>query len=469
MVRRPISVFFLFWLLVSARAVASDDAAAIEQLRAELAQLRQTVSELQKRLALQEARNAAPPPSTAETARDQETLEAQLAQELGASSSSPTPTSPMATQPIVLAGGGKNYLNLSLDALVAAGASTVPDVSQVQTGGHDPSQRGFTVQNVEMVLEGAVDPYFKGQANLVWQLDAEGESVVEIEEAYLTTTALPRNLQVKAGTFFTEFGRLNAQHPHSWDFVDQPLVNGRFMGPDGLRGPGARVSWLAPTPFYLETSLTVQNGQGETAVSFRNTPGEELFGRTIMSRTVKSVRDMLWIPRVAASFDLSDTQTLLLGATAAHGPNGSGENTYTSLYGIDLFWKWKSPHAEAGFPFAKVQVEAMSRQYDAGANELLPSEHLRDAGAYAQASWGFRRGWIAGVRGDWIDGDEGAFAPDPLRDRRWRTAANLTWFPTEYSKLRLQWNHDRLEDRGSEESLWLQAEFLLGAHAAHKF
>ncbi len=53
---------------------------------------------------------------------------------------------------------------------------------------------------------------------------------------------------------------------------------------------------------------------------------------------------------------------------------------------------------------------------------------------------------------------------------RWRLSPAFTWFPTEYSKLRLQYNFDRSNDfRGDEQSLWLQVEFLLGAHAAHKF
>jgi len=116
-----------------------------------------------------------------------------------------------------------------------------------------------------------VDPYFKAQANLLFQIDSDGESNFELEEAYLTTVSLPANLQVKAGQFFTEFGRLNPSHPHTWAFVDQPLVNGRFFGADGLRNPGARASWLAPTPFYSELFLAVQNSSGETAESFCRT------------------------------------------------------------------------------------------------------------------------------------------------------------------------------------------------------
>ena len=62
-----------------------------------------------------------------------------------------------------------------------------------------------------------------------------------------------------------------------------------------------------------------------------------------------------------------------------------------------------------------------------------------------------------------------AFMTDPARDCRWRVSPALTWFPTEFSKLRLQYNYDQRDEIGEDHSIWLQFEFLLGAHAAHKF
>lgn len=174
-------------------------------------------------------------------------------------------------------GGQRNYINLSFDALVAAGTSTANDLDRLESGGHDPKQRGFSIQNLETVFEGAVDPYFRGQANLIMQIDPHGDTTVEAEEAYLESMSLPWNLQVKAGQFFTDFGRLNATHPHTWDFVDVPLPNVRFFGEDGLRNPGARLSWLAPTPFYSELFLAVQNSQGGTAYSYRDDHDGNLF------------------------------------------------------------------------------------------------------------------------------------------------------------------------------------------------
>lgn len=372
--------------------------------------------------------------------------------------------------PLLRTAGGRAYANLSLDVLAAAGSATEPEVTSLQLGGHDPTRRGFTIQNVELVVDGAVDPYFRGQANLIFFIDAEGETVVELEEAYATTTSLPANLQVKAGQFFTEFGRLNPQHPHFWDFVDQPLINGRLFGPDGLRSAGARVSWLMPVRFYSELFLTVQNAHGETLTSFGSAEGESLFGRPIVESAVASAGDLLVAPRYSASLDLGATQTILLGGSAAFGPNGTGPDGRTHIYGVDFFYKWKPARAEKGFPFVKVQAEAMRRSYRAAASEAAAEATFRDSGLYAQALWGFRTRWVAGARYERVYGARGDASPeDPLHEPRWRASANVSWFPSEYSKLRLQYNYDGRERSRDASSLWLQLEFLLGAHAAHKF
>jgi hypothetical protein len=381
------------------------------------------------------------------------------------------------TQPITLLSGARGYLNLSFDALMDFGWSTTPDVTAIERGDHDPLQRGFTLPNEEIFLDGAVDPYFKGVADIVFKLDKDNETEVELEEVYLTSTSLPWNLQAKAGQFFSEFGRLNQQHPHAWDFVDQPLVIGRMFGPEGLRNPGARLSWLAPTPFYSELFLAAQNSHGGTAFSFRNAD-EELFGRPPVERTVRNPGDLLYVPRYVASFDLTDSQTIVAGVSGAFGPNASATDTRTQIYGADLYWKWKPPWQSGGFPFISWQTEALGRRYEAGAATLevpgmpmvsLPRETLFDWGAYSQVLYGFRPRWVAGLRGDWVSADHGTFSPDENRADRFRISPNLTFYPTEFSKLRLQYNYDHGQLRADDSSVWMQVEFLLGSHAAHKF
>ena len=391
-----------------------------------------------------------------------------LEKELGQSSSDSGASTAAAR-----ASGG--YMNIGFVALTDAGWSTEPDVPSLQRGDHDPRVRGFSIPNTELTLDGAIDPYFKGFTNIVFKLDENGETGVELEEVFLLTTSLPGNLQIKAGQFFTEFGRQNPQHPHSWAFVDQPLVLNRMFGPEGLRSQGLRLSWLVPTPFYTEAMLTIANSTGGTTHSFRSEASPEIHGGGIAERGVRSFADMLISPRIVASLDLGETQTLLLGASAAFGPNNSGASARTQIYGVDGYWKWKPAAAQAGFPFVSMQTEVLLRRYDAAERVSadlpavnLPSERLKDRGAYAQVLWGIKPRIVAGLRGELARGDDAAFESD-LRADRVRVSPNFTWYPTEFSKFRVQYNFDDRKQVGTDHSLWFQFEFLLGAHAAHKF
>ena len=384
------------------------------------------------------------------------------------------------TQPIPIAGGGgsKNYMNISFDGLFALAGSTARDVSHIEVGDHDPQQRGFNARNAEIALDGAVDPYFEGFANIVLKLDNNNQTEIELEEAFLQTTSLPFGLQIKAGQFFDAFGRINPTHPHTWEFADSPLVNGRLLGPDGLRGVGAQIAWTVPVPWYSQFIFAVQNGRGGTAYSFRN-PGDNgvFFARLTSDREMTALRDFVFVPRWENSFNPSDTQTVLLGASGAFGANDTGPHSNTQIYGADFLYKWKSARAEGGFPFVKWQTEAMYRRFEAGRglDESFPvSETFHDWGMYSQVLWGFKKGWVAGVRGDYLHMTDSLFTDDDMRQTRSRISANLTWYPTEFSKLRLQYNHDFLEENEflasrDVDSVFFQFEFILGAHGAHKF
>ena len=353
------------------------------------------------------------------------------------------------TAPITI-GGGKNYMNISFDGMFALAGSSARDLDHIEVGDHDPQQRGFNARNIELAFDGAVDPYFEGFANIVFKLDNNNETEVEVEEAFLQTTNLPFNLQLKGGQFFAAFGRINPTHPHTWDFADAPLVHGRLLGPDGLRGVGAQISWTLPLPWYSQLILAAQNGQGGTGYSFRN-PGDGgiFFDRMTIDRQLRGAQDIVWIPRFENSFNLSETQTVLIGASGAFGPNDTGPHAHTQIYGGDFLYKWKSAHAEGGFPFVKWQTEVMYRRFEAGRgmDDTFPvAETFHDWGMYSQVLWGFKKGWVAGIRGDYLDMEDSRFTDDPDRQSRSRISANLTWYPTEFSKIRLQYNHDFLEE-----------------------
>jgi hypothetical protein len=489
-------------LALAASAPAADD---VPQLKAQLQQLQdamertrreqqQQIDALTKKLEAlapsSPAPTAAPVAATPPASDDQKKLEQQLAAELGAPAAGGAPATPAAAAAtnadqmpaaVAVSRAGSTYMNLSYGAVMDAGWSSVPDPSaQLELGDHDPAKRGFSLRNAEIAVDGAVDPYFKGFANIVLKLDKNNETSIELEESFMESTALPANLQFKAGQFFAAFGRQNPQHPHTWQFADQPLILGRAFGPDGLRSIGAQLSWLAPTPFYTEAFLAVLDGQGSTAFSFRN-PGDSdangvnrYAGRATFDRTLRGPQDLLLVPRLATSFELSDTQTLLAGVSGAFGPNETGPHARSEVYGADLYWKWKAPDAAQGFPYVTWQTEALYRRFGAAAAPLalprLPAESLHDSGFYSQVVWGFVPRWNAGLRADYVTGNHGAFdANDPFRGERTRFSPELTFFPSEFSKVRLQYNWDHGANFGTANSVWMQLEFGLGAHAAHKY
>lgn len=373
-----------------------------------------------------------------------------------------------------------DFLNVSAIGTFAAGTSTAEEVEELQNGDHDPGRRGFDVQGLELAFDGIVDPFFRAQANLVFGLGEDHGASVELEEAYLETLALPAGLQVRAGQYFTEFGRHNTQHLHYWKFVDAPLVNTRMFGADGLRNPGARVSWLAPTPVYSELFFGVQNSTGETAYSFRNPEGfreSEFFfrGQEIDhdgAEEVRNMKDLLYTTRFAVSHDLTPTQTLLGGVSAAFGPNSPTEDSAsgrTEIYGADIYWLW-TPDRAGAYPFVNWQTELMYRRFEM----RDPSNVFDDWGLYSQINYGFARGWVAGLRYDIVRGEMHDIVDDngdslDLAPDRWRLSPNLTYHPSEFSKIRLQYNYDERKGFGDDHTVWLQWEFALGPHAAHPF
>ena len=339
-------------------------------------------------------------------------------------------------------------------------------------GGHDPDENGFNVQAMEINFRGAIDPYFSAEVNLNTFID-DGETILEFEEGFLTTTTFPYNVQLMGGQFFTRFGNMNHVHAHAWNFVDQPVILNRLFGPDGLRGPGVQASWLAPTPFYLEFIGSAQQAQGEIAVSFLAEEDGEVGGHILGKRGIEDPDDLLYMPRIVSAFDLTDSTTLQIGGSALFGPNSSGPSTRTDIFGTDMKLKWQSRRTQSGFPFVTWESEFLYRDYDAGEDEenMLLAEALEDWGMYTQVAYGFTPRWVAGLRFEYADGRFGLKqVDDDLRSERYRVSPNISWVTSEFSRLRLQYNLDFAESRENTlHGFFLQWGFALGEHGAHKF
>ena len=148
-----VTVALLIGVATSPVAEAAEAASAtdVEQMKREIETLKAEQREVQRRIdALSEkvetrSAGAAPPPAAAASTAP------------AATASTAAPWSP--SQPIALMSSGANYLNLSFDILTAVGTSTEKDVPKLELGDHDPDQRGFSLRNAEISLDGAVDPY----------------------------------------------------------------------------------------------------------------------------------------------------------------------------------------------------------------------------------------------------------------------------------------------------------------------
>jgi hypothetical protein len=406
----------------------------------------------------------------------------------------PPPPHGSATPHFHLSHAQRIPIDISMDILMTVGTSTEREAS-IQTlegGGHDPKKRGFTLNQVELAFTGQVAPCFTGDVSLVTFISPEGETEVELEEAFLTTTCLPRGMHLEAGQFFTEFGRINPRHPHDWDFVDQPVVNSRMFGPDGMRGPGARLGWLLEgLPWFCDVHVGVQNANGETMTSFYSSDeAGAIGGRPFVEQDVRSFEDLVYYLRVDNGFDLCPLLNLRVGASTVFGPNATGTSGYTWIAGTDVVLTWR-PCGRA-WPFVTWQSELMYRNYraddffdegdplDPFDDIAIPADTLEDWGLYSQVLWGFRPRWIAGARyefaggaGEDVDPATGlpaATADDPFRDDRHRISGLLTFIPTDHSRLRLQYNFDRAQHLDEDaHSIWLSVEFLFGKHAAHHY
>ncbi len=205
-------------------------------------------------------------------------------------------------------------------------------------------KRGFNLNYGELYLYAPVDPYFDLFATIPF---SEGGS--ELEEAYAVTRGLPLGLQLKVGKFRSSFGRLNAQHPHAWDFANQPLVYKVFLGDHGLIEKGVQLNWLAPTPFYLLFGLEVLQGENEQSFG---TDGFTVNTKRDGSGTNITVGDTrkpnLYVGFVKTSFDVGNL-SLLTGLSYATGhtrinhletdePHAFAGKT--KLYGFDLTAKY---------------------------------------------------------------------------------------------------------------------------------
>ncbi len=320
-------------------------------------------------------------------------------------------------------------------------------------------RKGFNLDSAELFIFSPVDPYFDLYANI-----PATENGTSIEEAYVVTTALPEGWQAKGGKFKSNFSRLDAQHPHAWDFFDIALPYRAFLGSEGLGGEkGLQVTYLPVLPVYTQIGVEVLQGENDLLFGTDAEDGPHAFTAFIKS-----------------SVDTSDASTLYFGPSVLYGktkntnilPGAEVAGTST-LYDMEAVWKWKPAVREA----LTVQGEYLLLAQSGTATDLTTGTadalQRKQDGFYVQTIYRKNR-WGVGARYDALD----VFSDTLKRagaqqnvGRPWRETASLEFNPTEFTRIRLQMSHDKTDTatgRTNDEAI-LQFNFSIGAHPAHTF
>ncbi|MBC8414732.1 hypothetical protein H8E50_13845 [bacterium] len=329
-------------------------------------------------------------------------------------------------------------------------------------GGHGHGQssleEGFNLRSAEIRIFAPVDPYFNLYVTIPFT-----EEAVEVEEAHFVTTSLPAGFQVKGGKFKSGFGRFNAFHPHAWNFVDAPLPYTTFLGGEGLIEKGAQVTYLPDLPVY--TLIGGEMLQGANSV---------LYG------TAAKPEPHAFTGFIKSSLDVTDNGTVLFGGSVTGGKTKTESIEHETefrgdsiLYGAEFTYKWK-PSKDRSF---LIQSEYLLR-HQKGDFENLEDETIEGLkrtqdGLYVQALYQLGR-WRVGARYDALeifkddyilDGVNTTFGDDP-----YRLTGSLEFNPTEFSRIRLQYTHDKTDRDGPDnDELFLQFIMGIGAHGAHTF
>lgn len=328
-----------------------------------------------------------------------------------------------------------------------------------------PLQQGLSLGETEIDISANVDDKFTAWLTVPLVIE-DGEAKIEIEEAWLETTALPGGFSARFGRFFSAIGYLNGKHSHSWDFADQPLPYQAYLG-DQYLDDGVQLRWIAPTDLYVELGTEVLRG-GRYPAAGADHSG---FGSFSLFANIGGdvSTDSSWL----AGLSYLDTTSIDRPSGAEDDPLlFNGDSTLTVAHFI---WKW-APNGnwkQRNFVF---QTEFLWRNED-GEYLLpgnLPLAYDNDQrGWYAQATYQPFPRWRFGGRIDSLSSDDpgslfdGTPLAAPNSDPR-RYSLMADWSNSEFSRLRLQYTRD--EAGFEDDHQWgLQYILSIGAHGAHSF
>lgn len=327
---------------------------------------------------------------------------------------------------------------------------------QISIAGDLVAEQGFTKDSkaqeklsaraLELMFYAPVDHRFDAVASATAH-DEQGEVIFEIHEAYIASSKLIPRGRFRIGKFFPAFGRLQRFHQHDWPFISAPEVHTRFFDQEGIIDDGAELSYLLPTPIYLEWTGGVTSGW---TFGHTHDEGEKPKTPTHFSR-LASYMDL-------GRFGDAEIGLNYVGRTSA-------ENTEMKIFGLDFVAKKRHGRTLTYLLQSETWLREETREN---------SETERILGSYLYTQYGFNPNWQLGLR---LDALTVLSQENALGDKE--DNLNFAWVPTltyrssEFALFRLAYNDKRdsvnSKTINRDRYLQLQIVFILGAHPAHTF
>jgi len=304
------------------------------------------------------------------------------------------------------------------------------DVVAVSGGGRDD----FEAREFELDLQAALDPFSRTR----WTIAFSPEEGVEIEEGWILYSGLPGGLELKAGKFRQRFGPLNQQHLHALPQLDYPLAYATYFDEEGLAQTGIALSWLLPRPWASANEVILEVTDGENPAF-----GGESFERLVVLARLKNY------------WDLSAAAYLEWGLSGASGRAEGGLES--EVLGSDLTFHWQPPGRAKYREFTwRSEVLRSKREVSLGPSGSTAS--LEAWGGYSYVESLLRRNLYAGVRYDWV---ESPLAPV---DETTGWFPYLTWWQSEFVRLRAQYGLTQAPDGSEDDEFTLQLTWAAGPH-----
>jgi hypothetical protein len=344
------------------------------------------------------------------------------------------------------------------------------------------SDNGFNFNYAELVMSANVDPNFS--LDTVFHFDVDG---VEVEEAYFTNATALDGLRIRGGKLLSEFGRLNQQHHHFWDFNNMPLVYKSFVGGEGLNELGLQLQYTLPFEEYVMVGAEVLQGENEKSFGY---DGFTL-SNSVDSVDIESAEaPSLFVGYLKGSFDIGDT-SLLPGVSYIYGESKSvhdheghqvGFDGTSSIINAELTVK----HFFDSYSFLTWQTEWMYMEKKGDEYHLetdtdpieKEDQKIKQAGYYTQLVYAYDQNWRMGARYESIYQNDYQFTEEALPSAPYKAySAMVEYHWSEFSRLRLEYTQNEAlytEGAGGFESvdvntLMLSLNVSIGAHAAHDF